>query len=603
MTAPWRVRVGSRSSRRLAKPGSADARVADVLYCENEAAWSGLPAEAARELRAELDAREPWFLALGPNERVLYAGLLGAAALIESRHAAQVVILPLDRIADSTVPSTVASVGDAAAARARVDEMDGRLRAGANAVLQDLEADPISAVEQHLLRQYLQRAELGNVRRGWKDGFAQWMLCSEPAEDWPRLDHEIYRQRADLRSRFALPWIERLRVRRWLVRRGLSELGLALIDARDLQASRRSVAREACDVHVVGYLDSAKGFGTSGRNHRDALELAGLRTAATVLPDAGRTHPIAPRTPAASKATLFVVNGNELEWAMRYVDRAAVEKSHRIGLWAWETPHVPRRYLRGLRYVDEIWVPSGFVRDAFRPCTEKPVHVVPHPIRLPAATAVPGFEDARPNAPYLFFAFDYDALIARKNPDGLIAAFSSAFAQGAGPRLLIKTSNARHNREQHEEVLRLARSRSDIQVIDTTWPAGVLHDVVRNSLGVVSLHRSEGFGLLLAEAMAWGKPTIATGYSGNLEFQDEGNAFLVRYTMTRVPRNCGPFEAGQPWAEPDVDDAARAMRMVFAGGAQVQAKAQRAAQTVRERLAPHAVGARMKSLLDARALR
>src|SRR5262249_7069760 len=153
------------------------------------------------------------------------------------------------------------------------DVDDGRDAAG---------ADPISDVEQYLLRQYLQQAELGDARRSWKDGFAQWMICTEPAlRGWSRLEHEIYRRRAELRRRFPLRRIARFGVRAWLIRGGLSELRLTFVKRADLQAPRwwRRAApgerRDPCDVHVVGFLDSRNGLGTSGRYHRDALEGVG----------------------------------------------------------------------------------------------------------------------------------------------------------------------------------------------------------------------------------------------------------------------------------------------------------------------------------------
>jgi glycosyltransferase involved in cell wall biosynthesis len=76
----------------------------------------------------------------------------------------------------------------------------------------------------------------------------------------------------------------------------------------------------------------------------------------------------------------------------------------------------------------------------------------------------------------------------------------------------------------------------------------------------VSLHRAEGYGLTLAEAMAVGRPVIGTAYSGNLEFMTDDTSELVPFEMTRIPFGCVPYPTTACWAEPDIDVAAQAMR-------------------------------------------
>ena len=722
MTAHWLLRIGSRGLRTLAKPSPATEKLACVTYCESNEHWTGLPPEAGAKLRAELVEREPILLSLAAGERVVYAGLLGAALLLKDTANRGVLILPSDWVCDSQdeldarasgAPMTaalafalmpdapprtsfssasrldgpVAWSQDAAAARAFVDQVDRLVRLGADACVeraalaaiaaakahafrqrclitvenllawQDAapaavrracvqaeapagsgfrwqaaafsglsgrnaavrrrlraalaarsdvadpfagDADPLSEIEQKLLRRFLVAAP--RTPRAWREPFVRWMLDSdEGLGKLSRLEHALYRERTDLHNAFprrpaSLP----SRMRRWLLDKGLQDLGLRLIAREHLARPRAAagVALRRCDVHVIGYLDAAIGLGTSARNHRDALETAGVRTAATAVPLSGPAQPLRP-IPTDCKASLFVINGNHIGSALRYVDDATLRRSWRIGLWAWELPSVPRHTLRGLKHVDELWVPSAFVREAFRRHTAKPIHVVPHPVRASDADIV-GFDHLLPAEPYFFFAFDYYSAVERKNPEGVIAAFSAAFAPGSGPQLLIKSRNAHAYGERHERLLELALRRDDIHLVAETWPEALVHRAIRRSLAVVSLHRAEGFGLLTAEAMALGKPTIATAYSGNLEYQNESNAFLVRYSMTQVPPGCRQYEAGGAWAEPDIEDAARAMRTVFNGGPEVEARARRGALTVGEHLAPEVIGQRMKSLLDAR---
>jgi glycosyltransferase involved in cell wall biosynthesis len=469
-------------------------------------------------------------------------------------------------------------------------------------------ADPISGAEQYMLCRYLGQAA-ANTGPRWKEDFVRWMLGANEFTEGPsRIESEIYRHRPDLPAAFPRQsGIMRKQLRDWFIRHGLAELGISLIGRSDLDTARlrRSAAglvdgtnSTSYDVHVVGYIDAVLGLGIGARNNRDALAGAGVSVASTsiALPSALDVAP-PPRAPVKCRVSLLFNNGDYMHVVSSLLDAESLKNSHRIGVWAWELPQVPPRMLQGLAYVDELWVASSFIREAFRPHTRKAITVVPYPVRADDAE-VPGYDDLLPAEPYFFFAFDYNSTVERKNPAGLIEAFNAAFPEGSGPHLVIKTLNAGAHTESHERLLGAALQRKDIHLIDAVWPRALVHRALRNCLAVVSLHRAEGYGLLLAEAMAHGKPTIATGYSGNLEYQNPGNSLLVGYRMTQVSEECRHYEAGEAWAEPDLDEAARAMRAVFKGGRDIEALARAGEQTARERLSPEAVGRRMKNLLE-----
>ncbi len=187
--------------------------------------------------------------------------------------------------------------------------------------------------------------------------------------------------------------------------------------------------------------------------------------------------------------------------------------------------------------VDEIWVASTFVRDAFRGIARKPVTIVPPAVEVGSPS---GFDATRfrirPDAVVYFFNFDALSTAARKNPWGVIDAFSRAFTpeeRDQQVQLVIKV----HNLERAPamaEPLRDAVSSVDGILVNAELPRSDMDGLLDRTDVYVSLHRSEGFGLGLAEAMYLGKPVIATAYSGNMDFTRPGDSCLVGYSMQRV---------------------------------------------------------------------
>ena len=158
------------------------------------------------------------------------------------------------------------------------------------------------------------------------------------------------------------------------------------------------------------------------------------------------------------------------------------------------------------------------------------------------------------------FCFDFASIFERKNPLAVIDAFRRAFAPGAGPRLVIKSVNGGTSPLAWARLEAAIAGRPDIEVRDGYETAQRQRDLMAACDCYVSLHRAEGYGLTLAEAMAVARPVIGTAYSGNLEFMTPETSVLIPYEMVRVPFGCGPYPPTALWAEPDVDAAAEAMR-------------------------------------------
>jgi glycosyltransferase involved in cell wall biosynthesis len=227
-----------------------------------------------------------------------------------------------------------------------------------------------------------------------------------------------------------------------------------------------------------------------------------------------------------------------------------------------------------------------------------PVIALPPPVQPPSGAVQATRLDVPGDAFMFLFVFDYLSTIQRKNPVGLIEAFKQAFAPGAGPRLLIKTINAPLRPLAEEEVLWAAQGRPDVHVIDRSLTAAERDRLMAGCDCYVSLHRAEGFGLTLAEAMAIGKPVIGTAYSGNLDFMNAQNSYLVDYELGVVGPECEIYPADGQWAEPSIEQAAALMRRVCGEPEEARRIGERARADIARALGPGTTGAAMRRRLE-----
>ena len=355
-------------------------------------------------------------------------------------------------------------------------------------------------------------------------------------------------------------------------------------------------------VNVVGFLDDALGVAQSARLYIAGLRAAGVPVATTAIsPDVpvtsrqetikrygNRPHD-ALKTALEPAFNLACMSGDQLV-ALAHTNAGEVLALRpTIGQWAWETDVLPSSWLAAFRLLEEIWTFSTFVADNLGRISPVPVVVIPMAVAVPdpSGTQVPIVLDER----FTFlFMFDFFSTLRRKNPVGLIDAFARAFAPGEGPRLLLKTTNGRLRPEVDAELRRRIGEHPDIDLIDAYLEPPENAALLSGVDCYVSLHRSEGFGLTLAESMALGTPVIATGYSGNTDFMTPQNSYLVDWTPTRVGPDCEIYPAEGSWAEPDLDHAAELMRRVWQRPEEARAKAERARLDIHRRYAPEVVG-------------
>jgi glycosyltransferase involved in cell wall biosynthesis len=361
---------------------------------------------------------------------------------------------------------------------------------------------------------------------------------------------------------------------------------------------------------VSGYLRRSLGLGAAARAYAQALEAAGVAVSTASVPlhhlslpqglEAGYgEHGFEDvlRDRAGSTFEILAINADELP---DFVEQMGNDYFHgpRIGIWGWETNSIPQRWQRAYELVDEIWVYSRFMAENIGAVAPVPVVALPPPVQRPSDTVQATRLDVPEDAFMFLFVFDYLSTIQRKNPVGLIEAFKQAFAPGAGPRLLIKTINAPLRPLAEEEVLWAAQGRPDVHVIDRSLTAAERDGLMAGCDCYVSLHRSEGFGLTLAEAMAIGKPVIGTGYSGNLDFMNAHNSYLVDYELGVVGPECEIYPADGEWGQPSVEHAAQLMREVVADPGKAVAIGMRAREDIARMLSPQTTGAAMRKRLE-----
>ena len=332
-------------------------------------------------------------------------------------------------------------------------------------------------------------------------------------------------------------------------------------------------------VNLIGYLEADIGLGEVARKLARALERTGIPVSTIVYrrPPSGEGWDEPPVSGEAPYDTNVVcLNADQLQ---HFVDEAGVELfagHHTIGVWFWETNVLREEDRRGALLVDEVWVASEYVRQAIAAAVPVPTHVVPLPIEEPPAPALARAQLGLPDGFLFLYMFDFLSA-ERKNPSAVVDAFTRAFAPGEGPLLLLKSVHGDERKPRLlEELRRRTAGRTDVLLRDVRVSSEERDSYIAACDCYVSLHRSEGYGLTMAEAMACGKPTIATGYSGNLEFMSDENAYLVPHRLVRVPDDWWAYRHGAEWAEPDIEAAAAAMRHVWEHPDEASAKAARA---------------------------
>jgi glycosyltransferase involved in cell wall biosynthesis len=375
---------------------------------------------------------------------------------------------------------------------------------------------------------------------------------------------------------------------------------------------RVPVQRTPCepDVDVVGYLRLALGLGEAGRQMLRTLVHIGLNARGLPIQlnsNSDRVHAGDDLEPllqneAKARIQIFNVNADQLPQVVTHLKATLRPDAYRVMVPFWELEKMPEPWLDAFDLVDEVWAPTRFIQAMLARVVKQPVLHMPLLMDFEAPPASDRSVYGLPDDRFLFFfAFDFFSSIDRKNPLAVVRAFKRAFrGAGAHPNvgLVLKTLNADHVPERSRALRDALREDPDIALIEGTLARTEVLGLIGACDAVVSLHRSEGLGLLVAEGMALGKPVIATDYSGSTELVSPRTAWPVDFKRIPVGQGEYPYHEGQVWADADVDHAAWQMRRVFEDRPEAERRAAVARAHLREEYGLDACGRRILNRLS-----
>lgn len=361
-------------------------------------------------------------------------------------------------------------------------------------------------------------------------------------------------------------------------------------------------------INLVGWFDAELGVGESVRLAAKALDTTTIRTNLVPL----KVNCLASREDKSFDDRL--VEDNSYPINVFHIDApqsADIDHHHgpafregkrNIGYWAWELPEFPDDWVSYFSYFDEIWTPSNFVREAVAMKSPIPVVTIPHCIEFKVPETQEREKFGLPSDKFLFlFAYDLNSYQPRKNPMAVIQAFKTAFGGVAGSDvgLVIKTHSKARNQGALEELKTHLRGIENTYLIEDRLSRSDVYSLMYSVDSYVSLHRSEGFGLTIAESMYLGKPVLSTNWSASSEFVNTRNGCPVDFELVKLDRNYGPYSKGQFWADALTDHAASLMQRLVNDSEFAQQIGKEAARSMRERFSPESIGKiyekRMKS--------
>jgi glycosyltransferase involved in cell wall biosynthesis len=366
---------------------------------------------------------------------------------------------------------------------------------------------------------------------------------------------------------------------------------------------RHGIARRN-SVLFIGYAEASLGLGEVFRNMLTALDAAGMPFAIYPFSKNVETRRIGPFLGSRyDRESVYDINvaliaTNQLPHYFSELRKQVKGCRYNILQTYWELAEAPLVWRPLLERIDELWLPNSYAATAFEPIFDRKITVVPACVNVNRKHSYARQHfDLEDDRFYFLFSFDYYSRTTRKNPLGVTQAFGYAFPDPEMKvGLLIKsTGPGELDPTVSQQLKNISTIDRRIIILERSVGRDEMLSLIDDCDCYVSLHRSEGFGLGMAEALALGKPVIATDYSGNVDFLTEETGFPVPFSLRKLMPGEYPMGEGQSWAEPDLEIAIQYMRTVFANREERERRSARGKQLIKDSYSGQTVA---KTIMD-----
>ncbi len=361
-------------------------------------------------------------------------------------------------------------------------------------------------------------------------------------------------------------------------------------------------APQSLGINIVSSKEGQSGIAQALRGYSRALEENGIAVSHTdsrLMP--GRQSEAGNQSLGFPYETTLIGGGmEEIAMSLSTLEIPGHARGTMIAFAPWELETLPTHVAHFLEdNFGEVWTTSTFSARAIGQSVRIPVLAMPLCVDVSGTSEKSRTDFGIPASAKVFlFVCDFYSRIERKNPASLITSFIQEFAYQKDVILVISATHSADFPEEFLALQSLVQSHANIRLMTEYLKRSDLLSLLRTADCYVSLHRSEGFGLLLTEAMALGIPVIATDYGGSTDFLSTSTGYPVAYRLTTIEKKTGPYSAGEIWAEPEISDAARLMRHVIDHPEEATKKATAAKMFIETRYTKRVVAACIQKRLE-----